>query len=343
MAQSIQSHRKDEHVFLAEKYFQAAASAGFDQVRLLHNPLPELAVADVSVRPSLFGWRWPFFINAMTGGSAQTQALNAQLAAVAAACDLAIASGSQSVAIREPALAGSFTVLREHAPSAFILGNLGADADAAALHRAVAMLDADAIELHLNAVQELVMPEGDRDFHWLANLQRLVAESPVPVVVKEVGFGMTREALARLRQAGVHVVDLGGRGGTNFVTIENARRPDRDYAYLADFGQTTVESLLEAQGCGMAVIATGGVRTPLDVLKALRLGAGAVGISGLILHWLIQDGQAATIARLSAWQAQLPALMAAVGAQDLAALRHVPVVLSPALEAYARQRNLALP
>ncbi|WP_262314671.1 type 2 isopentenyl-diphosphate Delta-isomerase [Lacticaseibacillus parakribbianus] len=343
MTQSVQSHRKDEHVFLAEKYFAPAAAAGFDQVRLLHNPLPETAVEHVSCRPALFNWRWPFFINAMTGGSTQTKALNAQLAAVAQACDLAIASGSQSVALREPDLVDTFAVLREQAPTAFIMANLGATADLAAVQAAVAAVGADAIEIHLNTVQEVVMPEGDRDFHWLANLKRLVEGAAVPVVVKEVGFGMTREALAALAGIGVQVVDLGGRGGTNFVTIENARRPDRDLAYLTDFGQTTVESLLEAQGSSMAVIATGGIRTPLDVVKALRLGASVVGISGLILHWLIQDGQAATIARLRSWQAQLPALLAMLGASDLQALNRVPVVLSPTLESYARQRQLPLP
>ncbi|WP_179395448.1 type 2 isopentenyl-diphosphate Delta-isomerase [Lacticaseibacillus absianus] len=340
---SVQSHRKDEHVFLAEKYFRPVADAGFDQVRLIYSPLPETAVAAVSVTPDLWGWSWPLYINAMTGGSAQTGRLNAQLGRIAAACDLAIASGSQSVALAEPALAPTFTALRTAAPAAFILGNLGANHGPEAVAKAVAMLQANAIELHLNVIQETVMPEGDREFHWLANLQAVVAASPVPVVVKEVGNGFSREAFTQLAAIGVHYVDVGGRGGTDFGQIENVRRPDRDYDYLQGFGQNTVESLLEAQGQPLTRLATGGIRTPLDVVKALRLGATAVGLSGLVLHWLVQDGEAAAIARLKRWQAQLPALMAALGAESPAALRQVPVVLTPALQSYINQRGLPHP
>ncbi|MFD1399979.1 type 2 isopentenyl-diphosphate Delta-isomerase [Lacticaseibacillus suilingensis] len=343
MAQSLQSHRKDEHVFLAEKYFQAEASAGFDQVRFIHNPLPETAVAAVDLTPGLFGWRWPFFINAMTGGSAQTGRYSEALATIAKHCGLAMATGSQSVALAEPALAETFARARTANPKGFMIGNLGADKTLAQAQTAVAMLQADALELHLNAVQETVMPEGDADFHWAESIQAIVVGLDQPVIVKEVGFGMNREALAKLRTLGVQYVDLGGRGGTNFALIEGARRQDQAFADLADFGQTTVESLLEAQGSELTLLATGGIRTPLDVLKALRLGASAVGISGLVLHWLIQEGQAAAEAHLQAWQTTLPKLMAMLGAQNLAALRQVPVVLSPALVSYTKQRNLPLP
>ncbi|WP_125703435.1 type 2 isopentenyl-diphosphate Delta-isomerase [Lacticaseibacillus daqingensis] len=343
MRPSIQSHRKDEHVFLAEKYFKATASAGFADVRLLHDPLPEAAVAAVRFDALPFGWRWPLYINAMTGGSAQTATLNGQLARIAAACDLAIASGSQAVALAEPALAPTFATLRNNAPHAFILGNLGATKTPAQVAQAVAMLDADAIELHLNAVQELVMPEGDRNFHWLDAIAAIVATVTVPVVVKEVGNGFTREALAKLRRVGVTTVDIGGRGGTDFGQIENARRPRHDASYLQDFGQTTVESLLEAQGSGLTILATGGLRTPLDALKALRLGASAVGLSGLVLHWLLQDGEAETIAHLKVWQTQLTGLMALVGATTLPELTTVPVVLAPTLDHYRTQRGLPHP
>lgn len=343
MSQSIQSHRKDEHVFLAEKFFQDQAAAGFDQVRLLHDPLPETAVADVLVAPGLFNWQWPFFINAMTGGSKQTGAYNQQLAAIAAHTGLAMATGSQAVALKEPALASTFSVVRETNPTGFLLANIGADKTVAQAQAAIAMIGADALEIHLNAVQEIVMPEGDRDFHWLKQIKALVEAVAVPVIVKEVGFGMTREALAKLKTAGVRYVDVGGRGGTNFARIEGVRRQGDEFAMLADFGQSTVESLLEAGASGLTILATGGVRSPWDVLKALRLGASAVGISGLALHWLIQEGPAAAEAHIKQWQAMLPALMAMLGAQDVKALQHVPVVLAPALASYAQQRGLALP
>ena len=343
MSQSIQSHRKDEHVFLAEKFFAAHATAGFDEVRLLHDPLPETAVGEVAVKPALFDWQWPFFINAMTGGSKQTGQYNQQLATIAAHTGLAMATGSQAVALKEPALAETFHVARTADPDGFLIGNIGANKTPAQAQAAIAMLQADALEIHLNAVQELIMPEGDRDFHWLSNIQTLVEASTVPVIIKEVGFGMTKEALAKLAAVNVKYVDDGGRGGTNFAQIEGVRRQSDDYQDLIGFGQSTVESLLEAQGSGLTILATGGVRSPLDVIKALRLGASAVGISGQVLHWLIQEGPAAAEAHIKAWQQQLPALLALLGAADLTALQQVPVVLSPALVSYAQQRHLPLP
>lgn len=343
MTESIQSHRKDEHLFLAEKFFQLRSTAGFDQVRLIHTPLVQTKVSDIDVTPHVFDWQWPFFINAMTGGSKQTGEYNARLGRLAHALHLPIATGSQSVALREPALAKTFATLRENDPDGFIMANLGAGASWQQAKEAVAMLDANALELHVNVVQEAVMPEGDRDFAWLDNIADVIAHSEVPVIIKEVGNGMTKEAITQIEKLSAQYIDLGGRGGTNFVQIENARTKDpqllRD---LAGFGQSTVESLLEAQAAQAKLFATGGVRTVFDVIKALRLGASAVGVAGLVLHWLIKLGDAQTQAKLEGWQAELPILMAMLGAHDFAELKQVPVVYSPELVNYAQQRQLKL-
>jgi len=340
--QSQQSHRKDEHVFLAEKAFDQESHAGFDQIRFIHTALPEMAVSEVTLTPELFDWQWPFYINAMTGGSKQTGERNAQLGRIAAATGLAIATGSQSVALADHSLAETFQVMRRNNPGGFILGNLGAGKTWADAKDAIAMIDANALEIHLNVAQELVMPEGDRDFHWLDDLAEIVAKSPVPILVKEVGFGMSQETLAQLQQIGVQYVDIAGRGGTNFATIENYRRETRDMSYLKNWGQTTTESLLEASTSDMTVLATGGVRNPLDILTALRLGARAVGISGTVLHSLIQAGEPQTLELMRTFQTQLAQLMTLVGARDLASLRQVPVVYDQALVNYAKQRHLEL-
>ena len=341
MTQSQQSHRKDEHVFLAEKYFQSVAHAGFDQVRLLHRALPETTMAAVDLKPDLpFNWQWPIYINAMTGGSPQTGKLNAQLGQLAQALGVAIASGSQSVALRDPQLVPTFATLRDHDPNGFILANVGAGHHATAAEAAVAMLKANALEIHLNAAQEVVMPEGDRDFMWQANIKSIIATSQVPIVVKEVGNGFIREDLQSLQQLGVQFVDVGGRGGTNFATIENARRSGHDFAYLQDWGQTTVESLLEARGLGLAMLATGGVRSPLDVVKALRLGAHAVGMSGLVFHHLIQTGYEATLAYFQNFLHQLRQLYALLGVTNWQELQEAPIVLSADLEHYRQARGL---
>ncbi len=343
MTESLQSHRKDEHLFLAEKFYQTHASAGFDQIRFIHNPLPETSVSAVDVKPQLFGWRWPFYINAMTGGSNQTGQYNARLGRLAHTLHLPIASGSQSVALREPSLVDTFLPLRRENPDGFVMANLGGGATWQQAQAAVAMLDANALQIHINAVQEAVMPEGDRDFRWLTHLQDVVAHVSVPVIVKEVGAGMTHEAIAQLEAIGVAYVDVGGRGGTNFAQIENARTIDAELlAPLQEFGQTTVESLLEAQASKATIFATGGVRSAWDILKALRLGADAVGVSGQILHWLVQDGDEAAKAHLEGWQQALPVLMAMLGAQDLPALRALPIVVDPTLQSYAQQRHLSI-
>ncbi len=187
MPQSQQSHRKDEHVSLAEKYFHGEQANAFDQVRIRHDALPETAVADVDLATTVGQWHWdsPLYIEAMTGGSQRTGEINARLGHIAAACGLPIATGSQSVAIKDPQVAPTFATMRDHNPNGLIFGNLGAGHPLSAAQTAIAMLKADALELHLNVVQEIVMPEGDRDFHWLANISDLVQALTVPVIVKK--------------------------------------------------------------------------------------------------------------------------------------------------------------
>ncbi|AYG37365.1 type 2 isopentenyl-diphosphate Delta-isomerase [Lactiplantibacillus pentosus] len=340
MPQSQQSHRKDEHVSLAEKYYHGDQPNSFDQVRIRHDALPETAVADVNLRTTIGQWHWdsPLYIEAMTGGSPHTGELNARLGKIAAACGLPIATGSQSVAIKDPQLADTFSSMRTNNPDGLIFGNLGAGHPLAAAQTAIKMLQADALELHLNVVQEIVMPEGDRDFHWLANIQTLVQALPVPVIVKEVGFGISKPTMQQLYQAGVRYIDLGGHGGTNFVDIENRRRPQRDMAYLHDFGLTTVESLLSVQGHpqDLTIFAAGGIRQPLDVLKALLLGADAVGMAGTVLHALLHHTDEEVIAMLTDWQSQLKRLLALVGATSIADLHQMgdKILLSPELVNY---------
>nr|WP_246877133.1 type 2 isopentenyl-diphosphate Delta-isomerase [Lactiplantibacillus argentoratensis] len=315
--QSQQSHRKDEHVSLAEKYFHGEQANAFDQVRIRHDALPETAVADVDLATTVGQWHWdsPLYIEAMTGGSQRTGEINARLGHIAAACGLPIATGSQSVAIKDPQVAPTFATMRDHNPNGLIFGNLGAGHPLSAAQTAIAMLKADALELHLNVVQEIVMPEGDRDFHWLANISDLVQALTVPVIVKEVGFGISRPTMQQLYAAGVRYLDLGGHGGTNFVDIENRRRANRDMAYLHDFGLTTVESLLGVQNRpdDLTVLAAGGVRQPLDILKALMLGADAVGMAGTVLHALLHHTDDEVMAMLTDWQSQLKRLFALVG------------------------------
>jgi len=340
MPQSKQSHRKDEHVSLAEKYFHATDPSDFDQVRIRHDALPETTVAEISTATTIGPWHWssPLYIEAMTGGSSQTGKLNTRLGKIAAACKLPIATGSQSVALKDENLAETFSTVRTHNSNGLVFGNLSASHSLKDAQAAIDMLAADALELHLNAVQEIVMPEGDRDFHWRDNIQQLVAKLDRPVIVKEVGFGISRPTMQQLYAAGVRYLDLGGHGGTNFADIENRRRSLQEMNYLSSFGLSTVESLLAVHKhpADLTIFAAGGIRQPLDVLKALMLGADAVGVAGVILHALLHHSDEEVIAMLNSWQYQLRLLMALVGAKKISDLAKMTdkLIYSPQLIAY---------
>lgn len=344
ITESAHAHRKDEHLALSQTTYQQTATSGFDQVQIIHQGLPELAATDVNIATN-FGaltMATPFYIEAMTGGSLRTGQLNQQLAEVAAATGLSMAVGSQSIALHEPDSVTSFSNVRKANPNGIVFANLGAGRSLTDARQAVTMLAADALELHINTAQEIIMPEGDNDFHWLANIEKIVAGLSVPVIVKEVGFGMSQETAAKLREIGVAYVNVSGRGGTNFARIENERRHRQERSYLADWGQSTVESLLEVKNSPLHIIASGGVRTPLDVFKALMLGADAVGVAGYFLHILMTVGQQALQDEIISWQNDLRDLYLLTGSRNTADLKQVPHVLSPTLRSYQQQRGLEL-
>ena len=358
--------RKDEHVRLAEelrKLRDAGAVRGvsphgvWDDVRFMHHSFPGGSFDGVSLETSVCGrdWAVPFYINAMTGGSEKTALINADLARAAAATGVAMATGSASPALKDPALAHSFAVVRENAPDAFLFANVSPEMTVEQAREAVGFLDADALQVHVNPAQELVMPEGDRDFSgWLDRLAAIVDGVDVPVVVKEVGFGLSARSVAEVAARGVRTVDVSGRGGTNFIDIENRRREKQEYAYLSGWGQTAAECLLDLQGSPVTVsggesagepvqvIASGGVSTPLDVVRALSLGASAVGVSGHFLHVLMTDGLDALIDEITEWIAQVRTLMTLLGASTVAELRQVDVLVTGTTAEFARLRGVDL-
>ena len=225
---SQRASRKDEHLELAMRLHGQDRAGAFDDVSFIHHSLPGVSAEQVDIGTTVLGCRWevPFYINAMTGGTQTTAAINAGLAEAAAEAGVAIACGSQHVALRDPERADGFHVIRHRAPGAFVLANVGPTVSPQEALQAVEMLEANALQIHLNAAQELVMPEGDRDFtDWSEAIAGIVAAVPVPVVVKEVGFGLSRRTIEALARTGVAAVDVAGAGGTDFVAIENAARP----------------------------------------------------------------------------------------------------------------------
>lgn len=339
---SQHSHRKDEHVSLAEKFYND--NHLFDSVRFINNGLPTYSLDDIDLTTKIghLDLQFPFYIEAMSGGSEHTKEINHRLAKIARSCGLAMAVGSESVGLSAPTVSDSFTIVRQTNPNGIIFANIGANHGVEDAKKAVELISANALELHINVAQELVMPEGDRKFNFIENIRQIVSELDVPVIVKEVGFGMSQETIDQLLNIGVKFVNVSGRGGTNFATIENFRRPTKDMDYLENWGLNTVESLMESRkfNSQLHVIASGGVKSPLDVAKCIALGASAVGVAGYFLHEIIHKNDEQIISDIREWKYGLKAIMVMLNCQTIADLQKKRLLLSPGLRSYLAQRNI---
>lgn len=338
------AQRKDDHVRLAvEQQHEHNGRNQFDEVSFVHHALAGLDRSDVSLATTFAGltWQVPVYINAMTGGSTNTGVINRDLAIAARETGIPIASGSMSAYFKDASCAGTFQVLRKENPDGFVLANINATVSADKAQRAIDLVRADALQIHINTVQETAMPEGDRSFSaWVPQIEKIAAAVEVPVIVKEVGFGLSRETILLLRDLGVRVADLGGRGGTDFARIENGRRDLADYDFLHGWGLSTAACLLDAQDTGIPVLASGGVRNPLDVARALALGASGVGVSGGFLRTLMDNGVSALIAQITTWLDQLAALQTMLGARTPADLTRCDLLIHGDLRSFCADHNI---
>lgn len=340
--------RKDEHLFLARQQYNDESPRDFVETRFVHQSLPQLKEEDISIATSVAGidLEIPFFINAMTGGSDKAHEVNRILGILGFLAKIPVASGSVSAAIKDPSVAESFSVLRRENPKGIVFANLGAHHNVENAKRAIDLLEANALQIHVNAPQELIMPEGDRDFsNWLSNIETLVREVEVPVIVKEVGFGMSRETVRQLASVGVKTVDISGAGGTDFAKIEDSRRVLERYPFLHGWGQSTVVSLVEAMSIPSeerpAIIASGGVKNALDIVKSLALGAELVGMSNRMLELTnfnhrLED----SLQTINSMKNQVRKVMAVVGAKDVAALRQKDLILGPSVQNWCKARRI---
>ncbi|GMA68005.1 MAG: type 2 isopentenyl-diphosphate Delta-isomerase [Leuconostoc gelidum] len=349
MSESQQAHRKDEHLSLGVNIWRQnqrlQVGAGFNDIRWLPNTFPEMSIADVNLSTTILNhhFDWPFYIEAMTGGSHLTGRINGQLAQIAKKTNLAMAVGSQSIALKESDAVPSFKIARHNNPEGFLIANLGADHPIENVRNAIDMIDANAIEMHVNVGQELVMAEGDREFYWLENLATIIAKSPVPVIIKEVGFGMSDQAFEIINQLGPAAVNVGGANGTNFAVIERRRNRQPDTFNIDQFGLSTVESLLSAQLVANQVplVATGGIQSANDIVTSLMLGASLTSSAGFMLATLMDKGETALIQQIEDWQRALPRLFTLLGAKNVASLQTAQRLYSPTLQNFINQRQSA--
>lgn len=333
-------NRKDDHIRLA--LTQSPTANDFDFLRFQPVTFPEISMDEVNLSITLFhqSFPTPLYINAMTGGSANAKILNERFAMLAKHFGLLMATGSVSAALKDPTLHDTFTVIRQVNPTGFVMANLGAGQTLDHAKKAIALLQANALQIHVNAVQEAIMPEGDKDYRgWLSSLKTIREGITIPLIVKEVGFGMAKPTLSQLKHIGIEYVDLAGKGGTNFAEIENARRTDM-FASLSGWGLSTVESLLEAKNVtGLHYLASGGIRNPMDVIKALALGAKAVGLSGYFLHLVTNHDHDQCVKIFAQFLLEMKTIMLVLGAKNISDLTMKTMIFSDKFAHYRKDER----
>jgi isopentenyl-diphosphate delta-isomerase len=348
--------RKANHIEIClEEDVQARkTTTGFEDVSLVHKALPEIKREKVDLSTTVFEYMFsaPFFVGAMTGGTAKALKINAAIAEAVEALNLGIGVGSQRAAIDNPKLKRSFRVVREKAPTAFILANIGGPQlvgkyGVKGARKAVEMVEANALEIHLNALQEAVQPEGETNYSGLLNKIVEVAQAlEVPVIVKETGAGIAAEEAKMLEEAGVAGIDVAGVGGTSWAAVEYYRAKKRQDVFhqrlgasFWDWGIPTAVTLVETvQSVNVPVIASGGIRHGIDAAKALALGASLASVAYPILQPATK-GMEEVKKMLQGLIEEMRTTMFLVGAGSVQKLRKAPVVVAGKTAEWLRTRS----
>lgn len=324
--------RKDEHIDQVLRT-EFRGNTLFSDVILEPVSLPELALEEIDLRTDFFGQSVaaPILINAMTGGTERSLEINRNLATLARDFGLPIQVGSQTIALEDPTTVDSFRIVREVVgPQGLVMSNLYAGSTVDEVGRAMDMLDAQAIGIHLNPSQELTQAEGGRDFRgWQENLEKICRAFPGQVLVKEVGFGMSRRDGKKLAKLPLAYIDVSGAGGTNFVEVEDGRRMERDFTEFYDWGIPTAKAIwnIRTECPDKKILASGGIATASDILRALILGSQMTGISGELLRYLLYGGLDYARAYIQGLLENIRMGMLLLGCRTIADLSQVPYLI----------------
>ncbi len=326
MTRAIEQRKRD-HLNLAQNEdLNFSISAGFDRWRFIHNALPEINLSEVDTSMSFVGKElaFPLLISSMSGGVKESLNFNATLAVAAEEVGCALGLGSIRAALENEKVRDSFLIARKKAPTAVILANLGiAQIMASKSVDQVASfcddLRADGLIIHLNPLQEAFQPGGDTQFKGALNaIKTWIKEFPLPLIIKEVGQGLSPQVIARLQEVGVEMVDIAGAGGSNWISIEKERLSDDQRVLkqtaleFGDWGEPTAE-ILENLDSTQFIIASGGLKVPLDLAKALCLGANMGGIAGALLKQAINTDAEHLRETLLVWKRTLEMAMFGTG------------------------------
>jgi len=351
--------RKDEHIqiCLEEDVEAKSVTTGFEEVFLIHRALPEISWEEIDLSTNFLNHKFsaPIFIEAMTGGTEKAFKINASIAEAVEELGLGMGVGSQRAALENPRFERTYKIARKKAPSAFIAANIGASQIISErcieiAERAVKMIDADALAIHLNSLQEAIQPEGEINYaQVLGKIKEISEVLSVPVIVKETGAGIAAEDAKRLEKAGVSAIDIAGAGGTSWAAVEYYRAKKRGNEFrqelgknLWDWGIPTVYSLVEVvQSVNLPVIASGGIRSGVDIAKSLTLGASLAGFAFPVLNAALR-GSEDVKTKIVFIIHQLRTVMFLVGAKKLEKLKSTPVVITGKTAEWLRARGFNL-
>lgn len=334
------SSRKESHVHhaLSGNAGFRAKSTGLENYEFEYNALPEIDYADIDTHISFLGHRLqlPLIVTGMTGGYADAERINRDIAEACRGLGIGMGVGSMRAALEDPSLESSFTCLRPFASTVPMIANIGAvqarrwhqsGALEAMVAGAVGLINASALAVHLNPLQELAQPEGEPEFRGvLETIEVMVRQSPVPVIVKEVGAGLSRRCVDRLRSVGVEIVDVAGAGGTSWSGIEILRHDDpQRVEHLWDVGIPTAECIRQNRDAVPTLIASGGIANGTDVAIAIGLGAHVVGTARPVLQAHHDGGIDGILQLVASWQTRLRQWMFLTGSITVADLRSAPL------------------
>ncbi len=327
--------RKTDHIRInLDEDVRSGLTTGLEGWRFTHEALPEIDLNSIDLSTTLFGsqLRAPILISSMTGGTEEAKSINFRLADAAQEMGIAMGLGSQRAAIEHPETASTFQV-RKVAPDILLFANLGAiqlnyGYDIDECKRAVEMVEANALCLHLNALQEAVQPEGDTNFAGLLiKIERVCRSLEVPVIAKEVGWGISGETAKRLKNVGIAAIDAAGAGGTSWTQVEMHRAENPSQALLASaFLEWGIPTAASIQQVGLAtpdipVFASGGIRTGLEIAKCIALGAKLGGMAGPFLKAAAQSTEE-IIQTIQEVKREIQITMFATGTSQLSDLKY---------------------
>jgi isopentenyl-diphosphate delta-isomerase len=350
--------RKERHLRLSlDENVQSDIGTGFGDVRLIHRALPEIDLDEIDTETDLFGKRLasPLIVSAITGGTGFAKEINSTLAEVAEELGLGIGVGSQRIALEDPGVEHTFTVVREKAPSSLVMGNIGCPQlsigwGVEEAKRCIDMIGADALGIHMNPLQEAVQLGGDTRYSGvLEKIKAITGELGTPVVMKETGAGISREVAVSLEAAGVSALEVSGVGGTSWAAVEHhiakvegKKSQEALGEALWNWGIPTAISVVEVSGStDLKIIASGGLRTGVEMAKAIALGADAVGIAKPFLEKAV-EGKGALLEHVNDILREFRTVMFLVGARNVEELKKVPVVVLGRTSEWLRLRGYDL-